>query len=123
MEKNNKLIAFIRPVTIGKHTLSTGTYNGYVALSPNHRFYWYDCDSIPVRVHGGLTLGCNGSDFPKTWFDSIEILTRGVTEIPKDYYVVGFDTCHYGDTPENWNRGAVIRETLLLKKQLLLLGS
>lgn len=28
--------------------------------------------------------------------------------IPGDWWIIGFDTCHLDDTPEEWDRQAVI---------------
>lgn len=39
-------------------------------------------------------------------------------EIPDDWFILGFDTIHWGDNKENWNEERVKQETLDLAKQL-----
>jgi hypothetical protein len=68
-----------------------GVANGYVAVPPSHPIYKMGYDSIyrhfpEVTVHGGLTY----ADFP-------EFLHNPSKEIPKDWWVVGFDTMHGSD--------------------------
>jgi len=117
-----KTIAFIKPVPsyIG---WPSGTHNGYVAIQDGHKCYGANYEDINVNVHGGLTFGKYGDEiispnFGVHWFDDVEILTPDCKEIPLDWYIVGFDTCHWGDNPANWNKEKVIKETLDLQKQL-----
>jgi hypothetical protein len=44
---------------------------------------------------------------------------RDDLNIPKDWWVIGFDTGHYGDTMERWPKEAVEAETKRLFCQLL----
>jgi hypothetical protein len=77
---------------------SKGWGNGYVGLPKGHPCYGLHYDEINKRidVHGGLTL-------------SDEIM---------GYWVIGFDTCHYADTKENWPREAVLAETMKLVEEM-----
>lgn len=78
----------------------TGWGNGYVALPKGHPLYGEGYDEIhnicDINVHGGLTY----------------------SQMEGDKWVVGFDTCHGGDTLENWPKSAVKAETESLKEQL-----
>ena len=40
------------------------------------------------------------------------------TEIGDDWWIFGFDTAHWGDNKYNWDRQAVIEETLSMMEQL-----
>lgn len=117
-----KTIAFIRPVEVYM-PYPTGTHNGYVAIPKGHKYYGVNYDDIDVCVHGGLTFGeyrheITSPEFNAHWFDDVEILTPNCKEIPIGWYMVGFDTCHWGDNPVNWDREKVLKETLDLQKQL-----
>lgn len=56
-----------------------------------------------IDVHGGLTYAEFGN---------------GVNA-PQDWWVLGFDTRHFGDNQENWSKEAVEAETKRLFCQLL----
>jgi|ERR1700722_19801912 len=86
-----------------------GWGNGYVIIPQGHFLHGKDYDSIDVEVHGGLTFSEKASDC-KDWTD--------LSEEDKEGWIVGFDTAHLGDTPENCNKEFVERETLYLKAQL-----
>jgi len=76
--------------------ISFGWGNGYVDLPKMHPMYELEYDYIPVDVHGGLTF----SDYNN------------------EYWRVGFDTAHAGDTLANWDKLAVYYETKRLAEQL-----
>lgn len=82
-----------------KHIFSGGYANGYVAIPKEHPFYGQDYDFINkfVDVHGGLTFSMSMHTVLKG-FDLANI--RGINcdfeDIPEDYWVVGFDTLHWG---------------------------
>ena len=106
IESKNNLIAFIRENTWAKNWISSlehGWGNGYVALPSTHPFYGLDYDEIDkhVNVHGGLT-------YSKSYVHEDEM-----------YWLIGFDTMHVFDDPENSNKEYVITETLNLLKQCL----
>lgn len=93
------------------NTFEHGWGNGYVIIPKGHPLYGVDYDDIhelmpSLYVHGGLTYSNYvTSDNP--------IYSEG------DGWIVGFDTNHYGDNPNNWKKEDVIKETENLKKQLM----
>lgn len=93
-----------------------GAANGYVAVPKDHPYYGLGYDDVDVDVHGGLTYSASGEDVLES-FPNIDILEGNEGNL-KDYWVFGFDTCHYGDNLERWPIEAVIDETLYLRKQL-----
>lgn len=74
-----------------------GWGNGYVHLPKGHKYYGVNYGDIPVNVHGSLTY----------------------SEQEGDYWVIGFDTAHFGDTLEKWPREKVLEETERLLKQII----
>jgi hypothetical protein len=101
--------------------LSNGYANGYVAVPPSHPFYLFDYDTVneTIEIHGGLTFAAPMEKIMEFWpkedtecigFDSMD-------EIPKDYWVFGFDTLHAFDGP-HLDRQWCIDETKNLMKQL-----
>lgn len=58
---------------------------------------------------------CVGMKMPL--LNAVEYLTEE-KDIPDDWWILGFDTCHFGDDEMIWDRPNVERETLSLKKQL-----
>ena len=82
-----------------------GWGNGYVAIPPIHPAYKMDYDTLmyDLKAHGGITY----TDFGDG------------TNAPKDWWVFGFDTSHFGDTLSNWPKEAVEAETKKLFCQLL----
>lgn len=130
-----KLIAFIAPTPV--FPLAHGTHNGYVAIPPEHPCYRGDYFKEPVcdlDVHGGITFSEPVCNEEKTFMskraykpecigkrtpilDDVEYITED-KDIPDNYWILGFDTCHHCDNSRKWNRERVIEETLNLKKQL-----
>lgn len=109
METENKIVAFILPVHLQIMGMG-GTHNGYVAIPKTHPYYEKHYDSIDdISVHGGLTY----SDKMDAKYLPEEI--RGNAA---DYWVLGFDTLHYGDTSTEWNEETVMQEANELKEQL-----
>ncbi len=87
---------------------SHGWGNGYAIVFKGHPAYEKGYDDIDVNVHGGLTFA-----------EPINSLNWDeITEEMKDGWVVGFDTCHYGDTKSKWPKKMVVKETENLKDQL-----
>lgn len=99
-------------------SISVGYANGYVAVPENHPFFGKDCDNIDVKIHGGLTFAGSGNRITAINFSETEVLEGCLSDLDENWWVFGFDTCHYEDSLENWPREAVIAETLSLKKQL-----
>lgn len=135
-EKKQKCVAFIRSNSWMMPGLDHGTHNGYVAIPPGHKFYGMHYDEInkEVRVHGGLTFSeyatykdkstGSGLEINEKWIgkrnkvlSGAEFITEN-TEIGDDWFIVGFDTMHYGDDKYNWNKRGVIIETTSLLNQI-----
>lgn len=115
--------------------LDCGYANGYVAVPPEHPAYGMDdlqlCDII--HVHGGVTFSWPAV-YPKKHegrkvtpayvgkknqvLENAEYITQGVTDVPDDWWIIGFDTCHFFDSLESCSRKYVINETRRLKAQL-----
>ena len=117
-----------------------GAANGYVAIPPTNKYYGLPYDSPEVEslsVHGGITYAdfatyketsVNGLFVTKPEFvgkrntlltyNELCFLGDKPQEIPDDWFILGFDTCHWGDNKENWNEDKVAQETLELAKQL-----
>jgi hypothetical protein len=91
-----------------------GWGNGYVIIPEDHPMYGVHYDEIPVDVHGGLTFSESVKDMDIENWPQIEGIKGG--------WVVGFDTCHYGDTESRWTKERVQKETDRLGKQLEKLG-
>lgn len=114
-----------------------GCTNGYVAIPPTNKYYRYDyMDSkLPsLDVHGGITFSEAAVYKDKTYmsnlrirpeyvskrlvqFDGCEYL-NGNHEVPDNWWVIGFDTNHAGDSPMVWTKEAVSAETMRLAGQL-----
>ena len=62
---------------------------------------------LAINVHRGITFS-----------QPIEALKNPPSNIPKDYWVFGFDTAHAGDHQFNWTKENVQKETRKFKKQL-----
>lgn len=132
-----ELVAFI--VKTG-HTplallgIENGTHNGYVAIPNGHPCYGGDYSEEPISgldVHGDITFSAPVT-FPRSvhgrvvWegfigrnpiLEEAEYITDR-KDIPDDWWILGFDTCHFGDDKENWCMEAVVNETMRLKEQL-----
>lgn len=83
-----------------------GNFNGYIAVLPEHPFYGKGYDEVnemldkkDFYVHGGLTLASNNSFCPKLPTDG------------KQYWILGFDTHHAGDTSAYWTEERTWEET------------
>lgn len=111
--------------------------NGYVAVPPTNKYYGYDYFSEvlpPLSVHGGVTFSEAAAHKERTFkskrlispeyvsrrlmqLEDCEYLTENC-EIPDNYWVIGFDTNHFGDSPAIWTKEAVSAETMRLAEQL-----
>lgn len=89
---------------------NTGFGNGYVLLPPTHKYFKIHYDDIPVEVHGGLTFSQSVDDRLSSW---------GILKEYTGWWCVGFDTAHFSDSLDDWDKQAVINETLYLMNQLL----
>ena len=98
--------------------MGVGYANGYVAVPKDHPFFGKGYDDVNIDVHGGLTFACPGNEITAASLPETEVLEGCLYDLNEDWWVFGFDTCHYMDNLDNWPREAVITETLNLKKQL-----
>ena len=99
--------------------LGNGYANGYVAVPPEHPFHGKHYDEVneTVNVHGGLTFAEKAGDCISCMADCGEAINfDSFDEIPKDYWVFGFDTMHWGDD-ETLDRNWCINETNNLLSQ------
>ncbi len=89
-----------------------GWGNGYVVIPKGHPLHGKGYDEINehISVHGGLTFAAPASELDESWGE--------VTKEDKSGWVVGFDTCHFQDTPANWTKEKVQQETDRLMKQI-----
>lgn len=127
--EHKKMYAFLIPISIKLQQQMAGLLrepfggyaNGYVAIPPEHPCHGKDYDEIDVDVHGGLTFGeridiLRVVSWPQ---NDVEMLNADdYSDIPDDYYVVGFDTLHAGDNESNCDREYCVNETLSLMEQL-----
>lgn len=117
--------------------VSAGYANGYVAIPPEHPCYrkgYLESPIDEIPVHGGITFSRPVCYEGKTFmskrkikpeyigtrsllFEDAEYISNN-KEIPDNWWILGFDTCHFCDNPANWTRENVIAETLKLKKHL-----
>ena len=102
---------------IDRNIMDVGWGNGYTLIPPNHPYYEKHYDDIPVSVHGGLTFSEKLSDLGrKNWEELFKMLEEENDNT--DYWIVGFDTAHAGDSISNWTKERVVDETKNLVKQL-----
>ena len=136
----NKLVAFITSNSflnkrkgMPAYFFDNGTHNGYVVVPPENKYHaknmneWND-----IAVHGGISFS-EPVTYPDTWngkkvreqfvgkrnliFNDAEFITEN-TEVGDDWWIFGFDTAHFCDNKYNWDRQAVIEETLSMMEQL-----
>ena len=109
--------------TIFDYKFDYGWGNGYVLLPHNHPFYGIDYDDINVNVHGGLTYGKKfESEHFLEWVEGREIDGDVTIENYKKfngYWIIGFDTNHFGDNENNCTKNYVMNETNHLMNKCL----
>jgi hypothetical protein len=109
--KVSQLQWFVREnIWIDRGIIDFGWGNGYVCIPEGHPCYRMDYDAIhdqfDISVHGGLTFSDPSSELK--W-----------GEIPEgEWWIVGFDTAHYGDSIGMWPKVMVEMETKNLMRQL-----
>lgn len=137
----NKSVAFIvstswmdKRINLSGYEFEHGTHNGYVAVPPQNKYHGISVEDMEdFKVHGGITLSepatypdkMNGMEIKKEYIgkrnkllEKAEFITDN-TEIGDDWWIFGFDTAHWGDNKYDWDRQAVIEETLSMMEQLL----
>jgi hypothetical protein len=105
---------FTREIEQRQSYFPQGWGNGYVAIppdSPLHGRDFYSPIFNDIGIHGGLTF----SEMANVWNDKF----LKENNIPKDWWVVGFDTAHLDDNLKNCSREFVLEETENLRKQLI----
>lgn len=136
----NKLVAFIvstswmdKRINLSGYEFEHGTHNGYVAVPPENKYHGKSIgDMGGFNVHGGITFSepatypdkMNGMEIKQEYvgkrnilLEKAEFITEN-TEIGDDWWIFGFDTAHWGDNKYDWDRQAVIEETLSMMEQL-----
>lgn len=136
----NKLVAFITSTSfldvkfdLSGYKYEHGTHNGYVAVPPGNKYHGRSIEDMEdFEVHGGITLSepatyldkMNGMEIKKEYvskrnelLEKAEFITDN-TEISDDWWIFGFDTAHWGDNKDNWDKQAVIKETLSMMEKL-----
>lgn len=102
-------------------SIGVGYANGYVAVPPEHPLHGkhYDEANNVIDIHGGLTFGEPIDEIKADgWRNDTECIDfDNFDEIPKDYWVFGFDTMHFDDGP-HLDREWCINETKNLMEQL-----
>lgn len=64
--------------------LPAGHRCGYVAVSPEHKYFGSSYDDVPVDVHGGLTFSA----------DNLHVINE------PNLWWLGYDCAHYMDAPD-----------------------
>ena len=99
-----------------------GLYNGYVAIPPTNSLYGKDDEEfydIGIDIHGGVTFSRSAKDAKIILDENVMYILSSCKEIPSDWWIIGFDTKHYGDTPTKWTRARTIQEALELYRQVI----
>jgi hypothetical protein len=100
-----------------------GWGNGYVFLPRNHPFYGKDYDELNIDVHGSLTFGEKfKSSYFHQWIEDKEYY--GDVNLDNylklnEYWVIGFDTAHSGDSLLSCPKEYVISQTESMLEQCL----
>lgn len=89
-----------------------GWGNGYALIPRGHKFHGVHYTTVDdsVNVHGGLTFS--------TLINVRAMKFYGLSKRHLGKWMVGFDTCHYRDTPQSCPREYVIKEARFLAEQL-----
>lgn len=98
-----------------------GMYNGYVAIPPTNGLYGKDFMELDdlIDIHGGVTYARPAKDSEQILDDNARYLLSGDSGIPSDWWIIGFDTKHAGDTLQKWTRERTVQETIDLYIQVL----
>jgi len=99
-----------------QYCLKSGYANGYVAVPPEHPLHGKSFVDFTLDVHGGVTFTDHYGTVNRN-FKNIEYIDDA-SDVSDNWWVIGFDTCHFEDSLERWPKEAVIAETQNLKHQL-----
>lgn len=115
------------------HSTPHGQFNGYVAIpyelwdrmkkhvdvEKMDQFGMFEYDLMPNDIyvpHGGLTFGHQYDDFS---LDEDFIPMLDIRKVDtRNYFVIGFDTCHHGDDALTWNAKTVREEVFTLYQSI-----
>lgn len=115
------------------HLTSHGQFNGYVAIpyelwdrmkkhvdvEKMEQFCMFEYDLIPNDIyvpHGGFTFGHQYDDF---LLDEDFIPMLDIRKVDtRNYFIIGFDTCHHSDNADIWNAKTVREEVFTLYKSI-----
>lgn len=104
-----------------KDLFEKGWGNGYVLIPPD--FPYYNLDYFKTDVHGGITWSEKfKSDIFLEWVEDTEFFGDVNEDNYKEldgYWIIGFDTGHYGDNPQNCDKDFVSNEIVRLLDQCL----
>jgi len=108
---------------LGYYSLDFGWGNGYVLLPFKHPFYNVHYDDIDINIHGGLTYSnkFDSSNFLK-WIENLKIdgdVTIDNFKTFENYWMIGFDTSHYGDDINSCPKYYVMNEVENLLDQCI----
>lgn len=129
-----KVIPFIVMNEFKDGCMEHGVANGYVAISPDNKFYNKPFDEIEgITVHGGLSFSepalckefttASGKKIKPKFIRRNPLLENAVyltldRNIPNDFWILGFDTFHYPeDNKYDQDLDFCINETLKLADQ------
>lgn len=85
----------------------TGWGNGYVAVSKGHPWYGVSMHELDVRTESSITFS--------EYVHLVHPLKLRST--PKKFWLIGFDTMHYGNNLETWPESRVVENTLVILLQ------
>lgn len=95
--------------------------NGYAVVNKDHPYYWKEVRQIEryLDVHWWVTFS-NTLKQCKEKFSRIyeEYLKLEWTSEDDEVTIIWFDTFHYWDTKEEWDKEAVRKEAEILAEQL-----
>jgi len=98
------------------HRNRMGALCGYVGLPPDHPLHGADCDTVDVKVHGGLTYSDRCQD---TGDESRGICHVSEPGRPHDVWWLGFDCAHWQDRLPGLNlSGPVYRDVGYVKAEV-----
>ena len=89
---------------LGRSDDMGGDYNGYVIVGKNNPYYCKGYDDVDIPIHGGWTYSASG-DAVSHWEEVLEEYRTC------DWWILGWDTLHSGDTRAKWPKEKVEKAT------------